>query len=179
MLAARLKKVLGPAVLVSPEADGSVTLREPKVMAVTVLQIPKRAITINLQRMGDFSGVKEGRWKQRCDYMFALDVTGGSEVVFVELKKSLDTGKEKAMEQLRRSPPVLMYLKSLCEIEERRAPGGGELRLRYFVVSEKYSPKLDKQPVRPAQAPKTENFKEIRVGVVVGSHLAFDFLFRG
>lgn len=177
MLAARLKKVLGPTVLVSPEADGSVTLREPNVMAVTVLRIPRRATTINLQRMGDFSGVKDGRWKQRCDYMFVLDVAGRSEVVFVELKKSLDTGKEKAMEQLRRSPPVLMYLKSLCELEERRTASGGELRLRYFVISEKQTERLDKQPVRARRGPATEQFKSIRVGLAVGGPLNFDSLF--
>lgn len=179
MLAARLKKVLGPNTLLSPEADGSVTLREANVMDVTVLQIPKRATTINLQRMGDFSGVKEGRWKQRCDYMFVLDVVGGSEVVFLELKKSLDTGKEKAMEQLRRSPPVLMYLKSLCELEERRRSKAGELRLRYFVISERRTERLDKQPVRPGRAPETEHFKSIQVGIVVGGPLKFDSFFGG
>ncbi len=93
MLAARLKKILESKTLVSPEADGSVTLREQDVMDVSVLQIPERAATVNLQNIGDFSGVKNGRWKQRCDYMFALDEVDGSEVVFVELKKSLDAGK--------------------------------------------------------------------------------------
>ncbi len=177
MLAARLKKILGSKTLVSPEPDGSVTLREQDVMDVTVLQIPKRAATVNLQNIGDFSGVKDGRWKRRCDYMFALDEVDGSEVVFVELKKSLDTGKDKAMEQLRRSPPVLMYLKSLCELEEQCTANGVELKLRYFVISEKYAERLDKQRVRPSRQPETEQFKSIRVGIAVGGPLKFDSLF--
>ncbi|MXX75833.1 MAG: hypothetical protein F4210_06120 [Holophagales bacterium] len=179
MLAARLKKILESKTLVSPEADGSVTLREQDVMDVSVLQIPERAATVNLQHIGDFSGVKNGRWKQRCDYMFALDQVDGSEVVFVELKKSLDTGKEKAMEQLRRSPPVLMYLKSLCQLEEQCTDEGVELRLRYFVISERYGERLDKQRVRPNRRPETEQFKSIQVGIVVGGPLTFASLFSG
>ena len=147
-------------------------------MDVTVAQVPSCATVVNLQKIGDLSGVKAGPWKQRCDYMVALDAPDGSEVVFVELKKSLDTGKDKAMEQLRRSPPVAMYLKSLCELDAGRRPKEGGLRFRYVVIGERYSGRLDKRPLRPGRATKPEPFKTIQVGVVAGNRVNFHWLVR-
>lgn len=192
MLAERLRKVLSPEALVSPKSDGSVTLREADVMDVTVARVPSGVTTINLQKMGDLSGVDDGPWKQRCDYMFAVDTGDDSEVLFIELKRSLDSErKEKAMEQLRRSPPILMYLQSLCELEREHLnqPEGErrelplyrrlhELRWRYLVISERYTGRLDKQPVRAGGGPSMEEFRTIQVGVVVGLHLSFERLFR-
>ena len=181
MLAERLRKVLGPDALVTPDAKGSVTLREQDVMDVMVAQVPLAAIAVNLEKMGGLSGVKKGPWRQRCDYMFVLDTDGKDhEVVFIELKKSLDAAKkEKAMEQLRRSPPVLMYLKSLCDLQYNGEVELSSPSLRYLVIGEKSSERLDKQRVRPVPARETETFKKIQVGIVIGSHFGFESLVRG
>lgn len=180
MLAARLRKVLGPDALATPEARGTVTLREQDVMDVVMAEVPSSATAVNLQKIGELSGIENGRWKQRCDYMFVLDANGNNEVIFVELKKSLDAGrKEKAMEQLRRSPPVLMYLKSLCELEHEGEVKARLPRFRYFVIGAKNSEKLDKQRVRPVLEAETETFKKIQVGVLVGDRLPFGALSPG
>ena len=154
------------------------TLREQAVMDVTVAQVPSSATVVSLEKIGDLSGVEDGNWKKRCDYMLLLDTDGGGGVVVsIELKKSLNAANEEAaMEQLRRSPPVLMYLKALCDIEYMGELEANRPAFRYLVIGEKYSERLDKQPVRPARTPRTETFKKIQVGVVVGSHFAFDLL---
>ena len=41
---------------------------------------------------------------------------GQDQAVFVELKKTLDEDQSRAMEQLRRSLPLLDYLLSVCRI---------------------------------------------------------------
>ena len=84
-------------------------------MSVDVTGITHRATTIRVDRLGRLSGLEEGAWDQRCDYLIVVDKGAYYRAAFIELKKTLDE-EHKPREQLRRSLPLLEYLRSLCSI---------------------------------------------------------------
>ena len=94
--------------------------------------------------------------------------------VFIELKTSL-VDEEFGKKQLKRSLPVLDYLCSVCKIES----GVEEkiLSVKYVLIAEKGSDRLDKQPVRvnPSQ-PIEERDDEILVRILVGTNFTLSTL---
>ena len=179
MLAQNLKAILDDKVLKSSKS-GDLTLKEKKsAQKVDVFKLPSDAVVIDLERFGSFSGVRDGSWKQRCDFMLVFQGDETDRVLFVELKKTLNGNESKGFEQLRLSLPLLKYLDSVCELHfetasDRRAP-----IVRYVLIGEQGSQKLDKQPVRSVHKPCSERHKGITVKVLVGPSFGFSHLWAG
>ncbi len=147
-----------------------VTLRERAAnMSIDITGIFGRVTTIRIHRLGRLSGLKEGAWDQRCDFLIVVDKGGGTySASFVELKKHL-TAEEKPFEQLRHSLPFLEYLRSLCCIHfEDDAPP--DVEVRYAVIGERGQLRLDKQAVKasPGQAVWTRPHRGISVSAFLG-----------
>ena len=178
MLAAHLRMILSDKVLV-PATSGGVVLVEKNVQKTDISKLPSDAVVVNLQRFGSLSGVRDGRWKQSCDYMLVFRGDGMDRVLFVELKRTLNGNKSKGFEQLRLSLPLQKYLDSVCELHFEPKPDRLEPIVRYVLIGEQGSQKLDKQPVRPVQIPYSEQHKDITVTVLVGPRFGFGRLWAG
>ena len=145
-------------------------------MKVEVAGTPSGVTAIDMRKLGSFSGMKEGEWKQRCDYLLVYEFKGKNIAIFVELKKTLSQENGKGMEQLRRSLPLLRYLYSICRIHYGVEPDKPVTTTRYFLIGKKMNPRLDKQPVTPGRSLPSEDYKEITVNKFVGPRLRFDLL---
>ena len=145
-------------------------------MKVEVSRTPSGVTAIDLRKLGSFSGIKEGPWKQRCDYLLVYEFKGKNIVIFVELKKTLSQENKRGAEQLRRSLPLLKYLHSVCRIHYGVEPDMLVTTTRYVLIGQKMNPRLDKQPVKTHRALPSENYKEITVNKFVGPRLRFDLL---
>ena len=115
-------------------------------MSVVVVGIERRATAIHVDGLA-FSGLEEGGWNQKCDYLLIVNSGVVYRAVFIELKKTL-TYEVKPLEQLRHSLPFLEYLRSLCCIhfEDGALP---DVEVRYAVIGERGQLRLDKQAVKP------------------------------
>ena len=136
-------------------------------MSVVVVGIETRATAIHIDGLA-LSGLEDGGWNQKCDYLLVLRYDATYCGVFVELKKTL-TDEEKPLEQLRHSLPFLEYLCSLCCIHfEDGAPP--DVEARYAVVGERGQLRLDKQAVkaRPGQPVWTKSHRGISVSALLG-----------
>ena len=71
-------------------------------MSIDVTGVKWRATTIRIDRLGDLSGLRRGDWNQKCDYLMVIHKGTTYHATFLELKKSLDEGAPKPLEQLRR-----------------------------------------------------------------------------
>ena len=137
-------------------------------MVIDVTGIRWRATTIRIDRIVGLSGLSQGDWNQRCDYLMVIDKGGTYCAAFIELKKTLDQDR-KPWEQLRRSLPFLEYLSSLCCIHfEDTAPA--EIDVRYAVIGERGQLRLDKQAVKanPAHPVWTKPHNGILVSAFLG-----------
>ena len=172
MLAAHLRTILSDRVLV-PTTSGGVVLVEKNVQKTDISKLPSDAVVVNLQRFGSLSGARDGRWKQSCDYMLVFRGDRMDHVLFVELKKTLNGNRSKGFEQLRLSLPLLKYLDSVCELHFEPKPDRLEPIVRYVLIGEQGSQKLDKQPVRAIQIPESERHKDITGNVLVGPRFGF------
>ncbi len=150
-------------------ASNRVTLRERRAnMSIEVTGVEWRATTINIHRLGGFSGLSKGDWNQRCDYLIVVDKGASYSAAFIELKKNLDEAC-KPLEQLRRSLPFLEYLRSLCCIHFGDA-APSDVEVRYAVIGERGQLRLDKQAVkaRPGQPAWTKPHRGISVSAFLG-----------
>ena len=175
MLPDHLKTILTEGVLESP-SSGNVVLKEPNVQEVEVSRLVSDAVVIRLRKkFGRFSGIKDGRWTQKCDYMIVFSGDENNCVLFVELKNALNN-KKRAFAQLRRSLPLLKYFDSVCGIHFGCGTGKPEMTVRYVLISAKNSHRFDKQSVRPTQLRYTDEYKDITVTTLIGSRFRFDLL---
>lgn len=180
MLVTCLKKILADRALRSRMSDGTIVLKEKDkrhLMKVAVSDLDSDAVVIRLdQGIGSLSGIKDGRWKQVCDYVIIGQEGERVRVLFVEMKRTF--AKElKGFEQLRRSLPFLHYLRSVCKIE--CAPDSEKLEVRYALIAEKGSRTLDKQRVKADRTPWTKRHEGINVNlVIVGHREPFDRLWH-
>ena len=107
-LAAGLRNILKPDVVVRTTERGGVELREQKHdvnVQVRVLGLPAGFIAIRAERIGQVSKVGDGPWRQICDYLLLVESDNRTDAIFVELKKT-QTQAERPREQLRRSLPL-------------------------------------------------------------------------
>ena len=81
--------------------------------------------------------------------------------MFVELKETLRENDD-AREQLRRSLPILEYLRSVCAVEDLIKP---EVSVRYVILASRDAQRLDKQRIRitPSYAIRAEHYRGIYV----------------
>ena len=176
MLATDLKGILADRAIVPPTGS-TLALREVGVMDVRVAGTPSDIIAIDMRKIRHLPGIKGGECTQICDYLLVGAVKGKDVAVLVELKKTLGQNKKKGMEQLRRSLPILEYINSVYRIHYDLEPHESKLPVRYFLIGERISPRLDKQPVRPGRPIPSEKHKNITINMFVGSTVPFG-LFR-
>ena len=145
-----------------------VTLREHRAsMSVDVIGIDRRATAIHVDGLA-FSGLEEGGWNQKCDYLLLVSSGPVYRAALIELKKTL-TEEEKPLEQLRHSLPYLECLRMLCCIHyNETAPA--RIQVRYAVIGERSQLRLDKQGVkaRPGKPVWTRQHHEISVSAFLG-----------
>ncbi len=175
MLSTQLKAILADKSLVSPKAGRDMILEEKKVMKVEVTQMPLDLTAVNMHMMGRLSGVKDGEWKQSCDYLLVCKADGIDHAIFIELKETLREDK-KGMDQLRRSLPLLHYLRSVCQIHYETETNRPALKVRYFLIGTKNHARIDKQRVKPQLGTEKENYKDIEVHTFLGERIRFGLL---
>ena len=179
MLARHIKEILRDKALVLSRSDGRTILREKDVMELEVADIPSDITIINMQRIGSLSALKDGEWKQVCDFLLLFEDRGKDYAIFIELKKTLDEeSKQKGMELLRRSLPFLKYLRSVCELHYGADSDEPGPIVWYAVVGSQISRKLDKQHVKAGKPLPSENHKGISVGMFVRERMHFRELWR-
>lgn len=178
-MSAQLKEILDAKALTPQPTDDRLRLREKGVMEVEVVDPPSDLTTVAMEKLGRFSGMKDGEWIQVCDYLLAYPRKGKDHIIFVELKKNLDEDRGKAMEQLRRSLPFLEYLRSVCEIHFGSEQVSRRIAVQYLLIGERMRSRLDKkQSVNPdpARIVETQDYGGIAVTTFVGSRVLFDLL---
>ena len=147
-------------------AVGQVLLREPD-MTINVTNVPVLSAIIRIGGLQHWGGIKNGSWKQICDYLLVIPNGRASWVVLIEMKKTLsDANLDKAKEQLRRSIPVVRYLESLCEIEAKESMRPSDL---HHVVLAERSRGFDKDRIRVI--PSVESHKA-GIKTIVGRSVA-------
>ena len=172
-LADQIASIMKDEALV-PIKDGQVELREPQAkMKVVVAGLPDGARVIDLDEIGKLKGIRNGPWKQSCDFLLVCRTRGSDEVVFVELKRTL-SDERKGMEQLRWSPPYLDHLRSVCRIEYGASPR--RVPARYVMIGEKPSPRLAKHRVSGGHAFPNVSHAGITIQRFVGSRIRFAWL---
>ena len=175
-MAAHLKEILDPKALTPPAPDGHVKLRD-RAMEVQVVELPPDLTAIRMEKLGRLRGLRDGAWMQICDYLLVFSQEGKNQAVFVELKKTLNGDRSKAMEQLRRSLPFLDYLLSVCEIHFAREPG--ETAVRYLLIGERVRSRFDRRPSvnpDPERNLVTQEYKNITISTFVGSRFPLESL---
>lgn len=176
-LIAQLKTVLKPDFLQEPEKDDPLILEEPQKdqedTRVELIGVSTPFLAIRMRKLSHLSALREGDWRQICDYLLIGQSNGSDCAIFVELKKTLRE-EEKPKEQLRRSLPILEYLLSVCAVE-RGNSGKFNLTPRYILIAEKLSERLSKQPSRGGQGGRWEQkvYKSIEVTTFVGTTVDF------
>lgn len=145
-------------------------------MKVAIREVPASFLAI--QMTGHLSQLKRDKkgqdWNKICDYLFIYQEEDKHHAMFIELKESLSK-KELGKKQLRRSLPILDYLRSVCKIES----GVEEkiLSVKYVLIAEKSSDRLDKQPVKvnPSETIE-ESYDGIPVRILIGTKFALNAL---
>ena len=177
MLATHLKKILAAKALSPQKTKHTLILLEDNVMKVEMADVPSHLTAVDMRRIGCLSGLKNGNWKQICDYLLVFNQGHKDYAIFVELKKTLDEeNKAKGKEQLRRSLPYLEYLRSVCEIQYDSKSTRQKINVQYSLIGEKASPSLDKRPVRAGNPLPSENHNGISVDMFVGERFNFSDL---
>lgn len=181
MLSEHIKEILEDRVLVRP-TDGKVILRERQAsMEFEVADMPPSVTTIDINQLvgrrgGSLPGVRNGPWKRHCDYLLVCEAEDGEIAIFVELKKTLNQDKRRGIDQLRRSLPLLEYLRSVCRVHSQMKTATSKVHERYFLIGEKNDERLDKQLLRPNRPLPTEAPENIKVNTFVGPRVRFDLL---
>lgn len=178
-LADYLRNILHSKTRVLRTDDGSLILREKDVMEIRVTKTPLTIVAINMGRLGCLSGVMDGEWTKRCDYMLVCEDGNGCVAIFIDLKKTIHGGGAPE-EQLRWSLPIYRYL---CAIYATHT--GNEFKIarsevRNYIIGEKFHERFDKQPVRPRPGVvEKKTYKGMEVNTYVGPQIPFNLLLRG
>ena len=160
----------GPRIVELEEKDKQSNMR------ITIREVPASFLAI--QMTGHLSQLKRGKkgqdWNKICDYLLIYQEEDEHHAIFIELKKSL-ADKESSKKQLKRSLPILDYLRSVCKIES----GVEEeiLSVKYVLIAEKSSDRLDKQrtKVKPSEMIE-ENYDGISIGILTETNFALNTL---
>ena len=180
-LAHQLAAILKENLLKLEGEGGSIYLRERSAeMCVRVPPLPAPVAVIRIDGVAHLPGLREGPWTRICDYLLVFETGNVSHAVFVELKKTW-RDEQKPREQLRRSLPILEYLRSACRIEYGPASSESPVKVSYLLVCEKGSTRLDKQPVRadPAARIREETYEDITIRTFIGTPLPLAALALG
>lgn len=174
-----LRGILHCKALVLRSDDGTIVLREKKVMSIKVNETPLQIAAINLHRIGSLSGVRDGEWKQACDYLLVCDEESRHVAVFIELKKTI-YGDGKPAVQLRWSLPIYRYLCAMYALHSASQFMSAKALVRYYIIATKYNRRLDKQGVKPQPGViHKETYKDVEIHTYVGTQIPFSLLVRG
>ena len=177
-LADDLAAILKEPLLKGP-VDGSIELREKRRgmpdMRVRIIGATIAVTRIHLEKVGHVPGLRDGApGRKICDYALLAESGDGIHATLIELK-STRNDEEEPREQLRRSLPVLEYLRSACDVE-RGTDGTRKMSVEYALVFEKEQARtLSMQRVR-REAPVTERYRNITVRTFVGNAVPFPSL---
>ena len=135
--------------------------QEMKQYEVTGIRQPLVVTAIRMNRLRHLARLKDGAWNKICDYLLITARDGTYFAVFVELKETLRENDD-AREQLRRSLPILEYLRSVCAVEDLIKP---DVAVRYVILASRDANRLDKQGARitPAEVIREERYRGIDV----------------
>ena len=132
-LNARLQDVL-QKVAIEPQHRDCLRLIESQKTTpyeVTDIQQPLVVTAIRMNRLRHLARLNQGAWNKICDYLLITARDEGYCAVFVELKETLRENDD-AREQLRRSLPILEYLRSVCAVEDLVKP---DVSVRYVILA--------------------------------------------
>ena len=181
-LAHQLAAILEENLLKEEGRGGSISLQEESAeMCVKVPPLPAPGAARRIEGVGHLPGLREGRsWTRICDYLLVFETGKASHAVFVELKKTW-TDDQRPKEQLRRSLPILEYLRSACRIEHGSASIESSVTVSYLLICERGSMRLDKQPVRagPAAGTRKQTYENITIRTFIGTSLPLAALTPG
>lgn len=172
-IVSELPAIVNESALTHP-TGGSIRLDdEQSGMQVEVNEL-EPAVPVVAIRLGGRGGVghvsnlrTDAGLESICDYLLVVERDGKTHAVLVELKK---TWNRKAKEQLRRSLPLLEYLRSACEVE-RGTRYETEMTTGYLIICEQR--RLDKQSPKPKPA---EDYRNIKIRTRVGTTISLDLL---
>ena len=173
-----LESVLNEDVVETPSKDKTITLWEKNQDVDMEVKVVELSAPVTAIRMNSHLSIlrEKGDLKKICDYLLIVKSDGGIHAVFIELKKSL-AQKGRASEQLRRSPPLLAYLLSVCKIEDNSIDTT-RLNTNYFIIGEKSDERLAKQTMRisPNKMIEKEQYKEIEIATSTKTSFKLDEL---
>ena len=162
-----LETVLMPQFLQRPKTpSGVVTLRDHQSkMEVELIGVSTPFLAIRMSKLMHMRALRDHPdVKKICDYLLIGQSDDSDYVIFIELKDKLRE-KDDPKEQLRRSLPVLKYLLSVCEIEAEHDFNDwkSDLTLRYVLIAEQSSGRLDRQGVRISPKGEQEIYRSIPI----------------
>ena len=150
-----LRDIVSQGVLQAPNSRGTVTLveRDETVQFTKVILsgVPASTVVIRLDPNASHIAILRERMglKRRCDYLLVAERYGEIKVMFIELKACLDNGWEEGKKQVCRSLPFYEYLYSASDVHFCKPSFKmRDVSRHYFVLSNRSSNGIDKQPVR-------------------------------
>ena len=143
---------------------------------VTGIRQPLVVTAIRMNRLRQLARLKDGAWNEICDYLLITARDGTYCAVFVELKETLRE-KDDAREQLRRSLPILQYLRSVCAVEDLVKP---DVSVRYVILASRDAKRLDKQRTRiiASEAIREERYRGIDVRSFICERISIEYLMK-
>ena len=174
-LVSELPGIVDEVAAAPTNADGVLLSEEEAGMRVQVLaSVPITAIRLGQAGVSHAPRIRAGTGLNRvCDYLLLVEMGGHTHAVLVELKK---TWEPRAREQVRRSLPLLEYLRSACEVEREARFDDDGIRVGYLVICE--NRRLNKQTTRPepVEAVHSEDYKDITVRTYIGTTISLAIL---
>ncbi len=149
-------------------------------MRVEITGLPATSTVLRLDRIGQSSGLKDGPWKRVCDYLLVGESDGATHAVFIELKKTL-TNEDRPRDQLRRSLPLLEYLRSVCAVDRADAAPGSPTATTatvYSIICERGGRRLRKQRLNanPERQVREAQYEGITIRTFVGTRVSLGTL---
>lgn len=173
--ATQLREIIDPKmksqdILVGP-VDGVLRLKDhTSGMTFNVTGVSDEAVAIRVDRIQHLKALAPSRELQlnlACDYLLVEGSAGRTQqlAVLLELKETIGYDS-RPREQLRRSLPILRYLRSVCEVHFMQQVA---LQEKYVLVGKAFHSSFDKQSIRFERGrPHNEDYRGIRIKVMVG-----------
>ena len=149
-----------------------VELVEKGQMTVSLYGLPPEVAVIPMTGVDRPKFVREGRLRQKCDYLIPGERNETGYALLVELKKTLGDEREtKPMEQLWMTHPIVRYL----EAPAARVGGPATpLRIRHVLRARQQGPNLPKQAarIRPNEPVAIRRWRGLRVPVFLQARVS-------
>ena len=176
-LVSELPHVVEDVALARGNADGVVLTEEESGMRVQIVaRSPMTAIRLGKGGVSHVPGLNlHAGLNVIGDYLVVVESKGRTHAVLVELKA---TWEPRAREQVRRSLPLLEYLRSVCEVQ-RQAPFDDKgMQIGYLVICE--NRRLNKQTMKaaPVKTLDCEDYKNVRIWTYIGTTISLAILTR-